>query len=227
MTRIMCISPCYWLIISKWKIVLHLTKISWMFKSFAEPKGLAKSDVPGWTVQWFNLLKVHAAVTHLPKLIRMTLMQSIIYFAERILWSTSSREELWATWKVPKMVLLFFFIFSACEHMTIKYIQSHTMLKEHSATFTPMDCNNHYSYSICLPPLWPPIAAVLHFASWCCSTAPPPHGWAAATSVVNSVVTSYYVTPTPSLPSSKPCAPTSEMYTCHPVVKGIGSSAAG
>lgn len=35
------------------------------------------------------------------------------YLAVKILWSTSSREELWATWKVPKSVFLFFFIFSA------------------------------------------------------------------------------------------------------------------
>lgn len=38
----------------------------------------------------------------------------IAHFAASILWSTSSREELWATWNVPKRVFLFFFIFSAC-----------------------------------------------------------------------------------------------------------------
>lgn len=35
------------------------------------------------------------------------------YFAARILWSTSSKEELWATWNVPKTVLRFFLILSA------------------------------------------------------------------------------------------------------------------
>lgn len=43
-------------------------------------------------------------------------LKSQNYFAASILWSTSSREELWATWKVPKSVFLFFFIFSACEN---------------------------------------------------------------------------------------------------------------
>lgn len=45
-------------------------------------------------------------------------LKSVTYFAASILWSTSSREELWATWKVPKRVFLFFFIFSACEDQT-------------------------------------------------------------------------------------------------------------
>lgn len=35
------------------------------------------------------------------------------YFAVKILWSTSSSEELCATWNVPKNVFLFFLIFSA------------------------------------------------------------------------------------------------------------------
>lgn len=37
----------------------------------------------------------------------------VTHLAERILWSTSSNEELWATWNVPNRELLFFLIFSA------------------------------------------------------------------------------------------------------------------
>lgn len=59
----------------------------------------------------------------------------------------------------------------------------------------------------CLPLPWPPGAAVLHFASWCCSTALLPHGWAAAISEETRVVTNYSVTPTLSLLSSVPYEP--------------------
>lgn len=41
------------------------------------------------------------------------------YFASSILWSTSSSDELWATWRVPKTEPLFFFIFSACNEIII------------------------------------------------------------------------------------------------------------
>lgn len=57
-----------------------------------------------------------------PSLFQFTLQRlSLTYFAASILWSTSSREELWATWKVPKRVFLFFFIFSACGDQTLTY----------------------------------------------------------------------------------------------------------
>lgn len=57
------------------------------------------------------------------------------------------------------------------------------------------------------PLLSPPGAGVRRSASWCCNTALPPHGWAAATSAETPEATSYFVTPAPSRLSLAPFAP--------------------
>lgn len=103
---------------------------------------------------------------------------------------------------------------------------SEAMAKD-SNTFPLMKGGNEcwipWSNGLHSPPLWRSAVGAPRSASWCCSTWPPPHGWAAATSAGTLEETSWSETPAPSLPSSGPSAPTKKTQMCFTWIPLVGS----
>lgn len=126
------------------------------------------------------------------------------YLACKILWSTWSKEELCATWRVPRTELLFFLILSALRYhqtRTQQQIHAHTGCKvwglsknvawQNVNMVLPNQGSQPLLIQIVLVPhpwQWP--AAVRHSAFWHCSTASPPHVWVAATAAETPALTS-------------------------------------
>lgn len=92
-------------------------------------------------------------------------LKSVTYFAASILWSTSSREELWATWKVPKRVFLFFFIFSACEDQTF-IVPCFTIIDITWWGYFNFDCNSVYQTYIISKLQWFSWSRILKALKW-------------------------------------------------------------
>lgn len=96
----------------QWPFLLRLAPISTMIGS-----QYCKSNL--WLTKYTSKTTNSPIVTFVsPAAVKCVRVCSFPYFASSILWSTSSSDELWATWRVPNTELLFFFIFSAWDSKT-------------------------------------------------------------------------------------------------------------